>query len=217
MQLIQMTIDFILHIDTHLSAIVQNYGMWSYAVLFLIVFCETGLVVLPFLPGDSLIFAAGALVSVSSMNIFTLLLVLMAAAIVGDTVNYEIGKLLGRGLYENQNIKFIKKEYLDKTNSFYDKHGGKTIILARFAPIVRTFAPFVAGMGKMHYSKFISYNIVGGITWVALFTLMGYFFGNLPAVQHNFTLVIFAIILVSVLPGAFAYLKSKLGSRDTVL
>ncbi|WP_186429180.1 DedA family protein [Clostridium sp. BSD9I1] len=217
MQLIQMTIDFILHIDTHLSAIVQNYGMWSYAVLFLIVFCETGLVVLPFLPGDSLIFAAGALVSVSSMNIFTLLLVLMAAAIIGDTVNYEIGKLLGRGLYENQNIKFIKKEYLDKTNSFYDKHGGKTIILARFVPIIRTFAPFVAGMGKMHYSKFISYNIVGGITWVALFTLMGYFFGNLPAVQHNFTLVIFAIILVSVLPGAFAYLKSKISSRDTVL
>lgn len=217
MQLIQMTIDFILHIDTHLSAIVQNYGMWSYAVLFLIVFCETGLVVLPFLPGDSLIFAAGALVSVSSMNIFTLLLVLMAAAIIGDTVNYEIGKLLGRGLYENQNIKFIKKEYLDKTNSFYDKHGGKTIILARFVPIIRTFAPFVAGMGKMHYSKFISYNIVGGITWVALFTLMGYFFGNLPAVQHNFTLVIFAIILVSVLPGAFAYLKSKMSSRDTVL
>ncbi|KGK88175.1 DedA family protein [Clostridium sp. HMP27] len=217
MQLIQMTIDFILHIDTHLSAIVQTYGMWSYAVLFLIVFCETGLVVLPFLPGDSLIFAAGALVSVSSMNIFTLLLVLMAAAIIGDTVNYEIGKLLGRGLYENQNIKFIKKEYLDKTNSFYDKHGGKTIILARFVPIIRTFAPFVAGMGKMHYSKFISYNIVGGITWVALFTLMGYFFGNLPAVQHNFTLVIFAIILVSVLPGAFAYLKSKMSSRDTVL
>lgn len=217
MQLIQMTIDFILHIDTHLSAIVQNYGMWSYAVLFLIVFCETGLVVLPFLPGDSLIFAAGALVSVSSMNIFTLLLVLMAAAIIGDTVNYEIGKLLGRGLYENQNIKFIKKEYLDKTNSFYDKHGGKTIILARFVPIIRTFAPFVAGMGKMHYSKFISYNIIGGITWVALFTLMGYFFGNLPAVQHNFTLVIFAIILVSVLPGAFAYLKSKISSRDTVL
>ncbi|MBE6066911.1 MAG: DedA family protein [Clostridium lundense] len=217
MQLIQMTIDFILHIDTHLSAIVQNYGMWSYAVLFLIVFCETGLVVLPFLPGDSLIFAAGALVSVSSMNIFTLLLVLMAAAIIGDTVNYEIGKLLGRGLYENQNIKFIKKEYLDKTNSFYDKHGGKTIIFARFVPIIRTFAPFVAGMGKMHYSKFISYNIIGGITWVSLFTLMGYFFGNLPAVQHNFTLVIFAIILVSVLPGAFAYLKSKMGSRDTVL
>lgn len=217
MQLIQMTIDFILHIDTHLSAIVQTYGMWSYAVLFLIVFCETGLVVLPFLPGDSLIFAAGALVSVSSMNIFTLLLVLMAAAIIGDTVNYEIGKLLGRGLYENQNIKFIKKEYLDKTNSFYDKHGGKTIILARFVPIIRTFAPFVAGMGKMHYRKFISYNIVGGITWVALFTLMGYFFGNLPAVQHNFTLVIFAIILVSVLPGAFAYLKSKMSSRDTVL
>lgn len=217
MQLIQMTIDFILHIDTHLSAIVQNYGIWSYAVLFLIVFCETGLVVLPFLPGDSLIFAAGALVSVSSMNIFTLLFVLMAAAIVGDTVNYEIGKLLGRGLYENQNIKFIKKEYLDKTNSFYDKHGGKTIILARFVPIVRTFAPFVAGMGKMHYTKFISYNIVGGITWVSLFTLMGYFFGNLPAVQHNFTLVIFAIILVSVLPGVFAYIKSKMGSRDTVL
>lgn len=217
MQLIQMTIDFIIHIDTHLSAIVQNYGMWSYAVLFLIVFCETGLVVLPFLPGDSLIFAAGALVSVSSMNIFTLLLVLMAAAILGDTVNYEIGKLLGKGLYENQNIKFIKKEYLDKTNSFYDKHGGKTIILARFVPIVRTFAPFVAGMGKMHYAKFISYNIVGGVTWVSLFTLMGYFFGNLPAVQHNFTLVIFAIIFLSILPGAFAYAKSKIGSSDTVL
>ena len=217
MQLIQMTIDFILHIDTHLSAIVQNYGMWSYAVLFLIVFCETGLVVLPFLPGDSLIFAAGALVSVSSMNIFTLVLVLMAAAILGDTVNYEIGKLLGKGLYENKNLKFIKKEYLDKTNEFYDKHGGKTIILARFVPIVRTFAPFVAGMGKMHYTKFISYNIVGGITWVSLFTLMGYFFGNLPAVQHNFTLVIFAIIFVSVLPGAFAYVKSKMSSSDAVL
>lgn len=217
MQFIQMTIDFILHIDTHLSAIVQNYGMWSYAVLFLIVFCETGLVVLPFLPGDSLIFAAGALVSVSSMNIVTLLLVLMAAAILGDTVNYEIGKLLGKGLYENQNIKFIKKEYLDKTNEFYDKHGGKTIILARFVPIIRTFAPFVAGMGKMHYTKFISYNIVGGITWVSLFTLMGYFFGNLPAVQHNFTLVIFAIIFLSILPGVFAYVKSKMGSRDTVL
>lgn len=217
MQLIQMTIDFILNIDTHLSSIVQTYGVWSYAVLFLIVFCETGLVVLPFLPGDSLIFAAGALVSVSSMNIYTLLLVLIFAAILGDSVNYEIGKLLGNQLYENKKFRFIKKEYLDKTNNFYDKHGGKTIILARFVPIVRTFAPFVAGMGKMHYLKFISYNIVGGITWVTLFTLMGHLFGNLPAVQHNFTLVIFAIIFVSVLPGAFAYVKSKMGSGDTVL
>lgn len=208
MNYIKGLIDFILHLDKYLSIIIQNYGVLTYVFLFLIVFCETGLVVIPFLPGDSLIFAAGAFAALGSFNVITLFLILCIAAIGGDTVNYFIGKTIGHKLYTS-NSRFIKKEYLDKTQAFYEKHGGKTIILARFIPIIRTFAPFVAGLGEMHYPRFISFNFIGGITWVGLFTFLGYFFGNLPAVKDNFSFVIFAIIFISILPGVFGYLNSK--------
>lgn len=208
-------VDFILHLDKYLSIIIQNYGTATYLILFLIVFCETGLVVIPFLPGDSLIFAAGAFAALGTLNIITIFIVLCIAAIAGDTINYYIGKTIGHKLYE-KNYRLIKKEYLDKTQSFYEKHGGKTIILARFIPIIRTFAPFVAGLGNMNYSKFISYNIAGGISWVGIFTFLGYFFGNLPAVKKNFTFVIFAIIFISILPGIIGYLSSKMKREEQV-
>lgn len=201
--------DFLLHLDKYLSIIIQNYGFLTYLFLFLIVFCETGLVVIPFLPGDSLIFAAGAFAGLGSLNVITLFLVLCVAAVGGDTLNYFIGKTLGHKLY-SMNSRFIKKEYLDKTQAFYEKHGGKTIIIARFIPIIRTFAPFVAGLGQMHYPRFISFNFFGGIAWVGLFTFLGYFFGNLPSVKENFTFVIFAIIFISILPGIIGFINSKL-------
>jgi membrane-associated protein len=201
MNIIKNFIDVMLHLDHHLNIIIQNYGMGTYLLLFIIIFCETGLVVTPFLPGDSLLFAAGAFASLGSLNIAVLFFVLGIAAVLGDTVNYVIGRKIGGKLYRKDNLKFIKKEYLDRTRAFYERHGGKTIIIARFIPIIRTFAPFVAGIGEMSYLRFISYNIVGGLSWTGLFTLMGYYFGNLPAVKSNFTFVIFAIILLSILPG----------------
>lgn len=206
-------IDFILHIDVHLGEIIGQYGVLTYAILFLIIFIETGLVVTPFLPGDSLLFAAGAFSALGSLNLVLLLLLLCVAAVLGDTANYWIGHFFGEKLIANPKIP-IKKEHIEQTEKFFEKHGGKTIILARFVPIVRTFAPFVAGIGKMHYGKFISFNVVGGITWVLLFTLAGYFFGNIPAVKHNFTVVILAIILVSVLPMGWHYIKSKVKSQS---
>ena len=208
MEIIKTIIDFILHIDVHLGEIISNYGAATFAFLFAIIFAETGFVVTPFLPGDSLLFAAGAFAALGNLNIFVLLAVLVAAAILGDTANYWIGHFFGERMIANPRLP-IKQEHIDKTKAFFDKHGGKTIILARFVPIVRTFAPFVAGVGKMHYGNFISYNVIGGIAWVLLFTLAGFFFGNIPAVKHNFTLVIFAIILLSVVPMVFEFVKSK--------
>ena len=199
MDILRQLIDFILHIDVHLGELITQYGFWVNAILFIIIFIETGLVITPFLPGDSLLFAAGAFAALGSLNIGLLLGLLTVAAILGDTANYWIGHFFGQKLINNPKIP-IRQEHIDQTNAFFDKHGGKTIFLARFVPIVRTFAPFVAGIGKMHYGKFISYNVFGGIVWVGLFTLAGYFFGNVPAVKHNFSLVIMIIVAVSVLP-----------------
>jgi membrane-associated protein len=212
MDVIQQIISFVLHIDQYLEVFVQQYGALTYAILFAVIFCETGLVVTPFLPGDSLLFAAGALsASLNTggvLNPFALFVVLALAAILGDTVNYMIGHFIGVKLLE-RNIPFLKKEYIDRTNEFYEKYGGKTIILARFVPIVRTFAPFVAGVGKMNYSRFITFNVVGGLVWVAIFVFLGYMFGNVPFVKQNFEIVTLGIVFVSVLPMLFEYLKSR--------
>ncbi len=202
-------VDLFLHLDTHLNAITNEYGMLTYLLLFVVVFCETGLVVTPFLPGDSLIFATGALAASGSLNLFTLFIVLCLAAVSGDTVNYQIGHLLRDKIENRENIRFVKKEHLDRTHVFFEKYGTKTIVIARFVPIIRTFAPFVAGVGIMPYSKFISFNVVGGVAWVSAFLLGGYFFGNLPVVKNNFGFVIFGIIFVSLLPGVIAYVQSK--------
>lgn len=209
MEHIQYFIDLFMHLDTHLSAIAIEYGLLTYLLLFTIVFCETGLVITPFLPGDSLLFATGALAATGSLNLSTLLLVLCLAAVAGDTVNYQIGHLLRNKIASHENIRFIKQEHLDRTHVFFEKYGVKTIIIARFVPIIRTFAPFVAGVGVMPYSKFISYNVIGGVSWVFLFLFGGYFFGNLPVVRDNFSLVIIGIIFVSLLTGVIAYIQSK--------
>ncbi|MBI1877838.1 MAG: DedA family protein [Chloroflexi bacterium] len=203
-------IDLFLHLDKHLAEVTQTYGMWTYALLFLIIFLETGVVVTPFLPGDSLLFAAGALAAVenSGLNVFLLFILLAIAAIIGDTVNYWIGHAVGPRAFQGT-IPFLKKEYLDRTHQFYEKHGGKTIVIARFIPIIRTFAPFVAGIGAMTYGKFIAYNIVGGIGWTALFIFGGYIFGNLPVVRNNFSLVVIAIIIISLLPPVFEFIQSR--------
>lgn len=202
-------IDLFLHLDTHLSAITNEYGLLTYLLLFTIVFCETGLVITPFLPGDSLIFATGALAAIGSFDLFTLLVVLSLAAITGDTVNYQLGHVLRNRVANQENIRFIKQEHLDRTHAFFEKYGVKTIIIARFIPVIRTFAPFVAGVGTMPYSVFISYNIIGGIVWVISFLFGGYFFGNLLVVKDNFSFVILGIILVSLLPGIVTYIHSK--------
>ena len=206
MDTIRFLIDFFLHLDTYLSQIISQYGVWTYAILFFVIFMETGFVVTPFLPGDSLLFAAGTFASLGALNVWLLTGLLMVAAVLGDTVNYWIGHTLGDRAY---NIKWIKREYLDKTHAFFEKHGGKTIFLARFVPIVRTFAPFVAGIGKMSYGYFITYNLVGGVVWVALFTFAGYFFGNIPFVKKNFEFVILAILLISVVPIFYEALKAR--------
>jgi len=206
MDTLKFLIDLFLHLDTYLADIISQYGVWTYAILFFVIFMETGFVVIPFLPGDSLLFAAGTFAALGSLNLWLLVGLLMLAAILGDTVNYWIGHTLGDRAY---NIKWIKKEYLDKTHAFFEKHGGKTIFLARFVPIVRTFAPFVAGIGRMSYGYFISYNFIGGIVWVALFTFTGYFFGNIPFVRNNFEFVIVAIILISVVPIGIEWWKAR--------
>ena len=206
-------IDFILHIDQHLIELTQTYGLWIYAILFLIVFCETGLVVTPFLPGDSLLFAAGAVAALDGMNVHMAAALLLAAAVIGDAANFAIGKYFGEKLFAKPDSRVFKREYLDKTHAFYEKYGGKTIILARFVPIVRTFAPFVAGMGNMHYGRFIRYNIIGALMWVGLLTYAGYFFGELPVVKNNFGLVVIGIIVVSVLPMAVEIAKAKWGKK----
>jgi membrane-associated protein len=211
MEFITILIDLFLHIDEHLAAIINQYGTWTYALLFFVIFLETGFVVTPFLPGDSLLFAAGTFASLGSLSLLPLLGLLMVAAVLGDTVNYWIGHSLGERAYQ---IKWVRKEYLDRTHAFFEKYGGKTIFLARFVPIVRTFAPFVAGIGRMSYGYFISYNIFGGIFWVALFTLAGYFFGNIPFVRRNFEFVIIAIILISVIPILYEWLKAQAKRRQ---
>ena len=208
-QFVLQFIDFILHMDEHLPQLINDFGIWTYLILFLVIFCETGLVITPFLPGDSLIFLLGALAKSGDINFPAIIAVLMVAAVLGDTCNYEIGRFFGAKLFRNKNSKIFKKQYLDKTHNFYEKYGRKTIILARFVPIIRTFAPFVAGMGSMSYKKFISYNIIGGIFWVALFSFGGFFFGGIPWVQNNFFIVAIAIILISLMPAVIAFLKSK--------
>lgn len=211
MDIIKFLIDFILHIDVHLAELVAQYGMWVYAILFLILFCETGLVVTPFLPGDSLLFVAGALAALPSndLNVHTMVALMVIAAVIGDAVNYTIGRLFGEKLFSNPNSKIFRRSYLDKTHQFYEKHGGKTIVLARFVPIVRTFAPFVAGMGHMSYRHFAAYNVIGALLWVLLFTYAGYLFGNVPIVQENLKLLIVGIILVSILPGIIEIWRHK--------
>ncbi|HET7143700.1 MAG TPA: DedA family protein [Anaerolineales bacterium] len=206
MEFLKNMVDLFLHLDVYLARIITDYGTWTYGILFSVIFIETGLVIMPFLPGDSLLFAAGTFAALGSLNIGFLILLLIGAAFLGDTVNYSIGHYLGERAY---NIKWIKKEYFDKTHAFFEKHGGKAIFLARFVPIVRTFAPFVAGIGKMSYSYFITYNIVGGVVWVLLFTLAGYFFGNIPFVRENFEYVIIVIILISVLPMGYEWWKAR--------
>lgn len=213
MDIISGIISFILHIDTHLGEIIAQYGTLSYAILFVIIFIETGLVFTPFLPGDSLLFAAGAFAALGSFNVVFLFLLLWVAAFLGDTANYWIGHFFGEKIISNPKLP-IKKEHIDKTQAFYDKHGGKTIFLARFIPIVRTFAPFVAGIGKMSYRHFIMYNILGGLAWVACFIFAGYFFGNIPQVKENFSLVVFVIIFLSVVPMIVEFIKSRSRSTD---
>jgi membrane-associated protein len=207
MDALRSLIDVFLHVDRHLADIVAEYGLATYAILFAIVFCETGLVVTPFLPGDSLLFAAGALCAPTELSIGVLLPVLMVAAILGDAVNYWIGFLVGPGFLAKGKVRFVKREHLERTQRFYERHGGKTIILARFVPIMRTFAPFVAGIGRMSPVRFFAYNVVGGILWVVSFTLLGYFFGSMPVVKDNFSLVVLGIIGLSVVPLVFKYLQ----------
>ena len=204
-------IDFVLHIDQHMLNIVQAYHLWTYAILFLIIFCETGLVVTPFLPGDSLLFVAGAICAQPDMplEVNILVLIVFVAAVLGDSSNYAIGHFFGKKLFSNPKSKIFKQSHLDKTHEFYKKYGGKTIIIARFVPIVRTFAPFVAGMGKMHYYYFMLYNVSGGLLWVALFCYAGYFFGDFPFVQQNLKLLVVAIIVVSVLPAVLEVLRVR--------
>jgi membrane-associated protein len=210
MDFLKTIIDFILHIDKHLVELTSQYGIWVYAILFIIVFCETGLVVTPFLPGDSLLFAAGAIIALpdSGLNIILMFFVILIAAVLGDAVNYHIGKTIGAGIFKKES-RFIKKEYLVKTEQFYEKHGGKTIVYARFIPIMRTFAPFVAGIGSMNYSRFFTFNFAGALAWVVLFLGAGYLFGNIDFIKNNFSLVIVTIIFVSLLPILFEYVKSR--------
>ena len=209
MEIVTAIINFVLHIDTNLGAIIANYGVLTYIFLFLIIFAETGFVFTPFLPGDSLIFAAGAFAALGSFNVVFLLILFWLAAFLGDTVNYWIGHFFGQKIIDNPHLP-INQNHIDKTQKFYDKYGGVTIFLARFIPIIRTFAPFVAGVGKMHYKKFITYNAMGGLTWVGGFTLLGYFFGNIPGVKKNFSVVVLAIIFLSVLPILVEFIRSKL-------
>ena len=209
MELIRQFVDVLLHLDRHLSTVIQDYGMWTYLILFLIIFCETGLVVTPILPGDSLLFAVGTFAARGALDVSLVLLLLSIAAVAGDTLNYAIGYRVGPQVFRRQGVRFLNREYLDRTHRFYERHGAKTIVIARFIPIVRTFAPFVAGIGRMGYGRFVSYNVAGGVGWIAALVLGGYAFGNIPAVRQNFTLVIFAIIVLSVLPGVIEFVRQR--------
>ena len=213
MGFVPQMIDLVLHVDKYLDLIIQQYGLLTYVLLFVIVFCETGLVVTPFLPGDSLLFAVGAFAARGSLDVVVALVVLAAAAILGDTVNYWIGAVVGPKVFHKENVRFLNRKHLDRTHEFYERYGGKTIVIARFVPIVRTFAPFVAGIGKMTYGRFLSYNVFGGLLWVLLFVLGGFYFGNIGIVRRNFSLVIIAIVLISILPGVIEALRHRARSR----
>lgn len=209
MEYLTQFIDLFLHIDKSLSNVIQTYGSTTYIILFVVILCETGLVILPFLPGDSLLFAAGAFAAKGDMDITLLFLTLCIAAISGDSINYEVGRLIGPRIARREKSRFVNKEHIAKTHEFYEKYGAKTIIIARFIPIIRTFAPFVAGLGNMGYKKFLHYNVIGGIAWVAICLFAGYLFGNIPLVKQNFTMVIFAIIIVSILPAVIEYIRHR--------
>jgi membrane-associated protein len=211
MELIKWFVEILLHLDTHLDLVIRTYGFWTYGIFFLIIFLETGLVVTPFLPGDSLLFAAGTFAALGSLDMKWLIIFLSIAAIAGDTLNYWIGYAVGPKVFRKEKSRFLNKKHLHRTHQFYEKYGGKTIILARFIPVIRTFAPFVAGIGSMTYGHFIIYNITGGIAWVTIFVLGGYFFGNIPFIRHNFSLVIAAIIILSILPGIIEFLRHRKG------
>jgi len=205
-------IELVLHLDKHLNVILQTYGVWTYPLLFIVIFIETGLVVTPFLPGDSLLFAAGTFAAIGSLNLGLLFVLLSGAAIAGDTANYWIGHFVGPKVFSKENVRFLNREYLERTHRFYEKHGGKTIILARFIPIIRTFAPFVAGIGRMTYWRFISFNVIGGLAWPAIFLFGGYYFGNIPFVKRNFSIAILTIILISLIPVMIEFLSHRLRS-----
>ncbi len=209
MEMMVKFIDILLHLDKYIDVLIQNYGMWTYLIFFIIIFCETGLVVTPFLPGDSLLFVAGTFAAIGSLNLTWLVVLLTVAAILGDTINYWIGNYIGPKVFQMQNSRVFRKEYLDRTHQFYEKYGPITIVIGRFVPIIRTFAPFLAGVGSMTYGKFLTYNVVGGILWIASFTLGGYFFGNLPFVKKNFTAVIIVIIIISVMPTVIEYIRQR--------
>lgn len=209
MEILKEILNFFLHLDTYLDVIIKDFGIWSYLILFLIVFVETGVVVFPFLPGDSLIFACAALAAKGTFNPVLLFVVLLSASIIGDNTNYHIGKFIGPKIFKKDSNKFFNKEHLEKTHKFYEKHGGKAVIFAKFMPIIRTFSPFVSGIGAMSYAKFLLFDIIGSTLWVGIFIFLGYFFGNIPVVKHNFEFVIFGIIGVSLLPAIVGYLKSK--------
>ncbi len=209
MELLTGFIDLILHLDQHLLELARTYGVWIYAILFLIVFLETGVVVTPFLPGDSLLFVAGTIAAAGEMNVHGLVLLLIAAAIGGDSLNYAIGRYLGPRVFRFEDTRFFKRAYIDRTHAFFERHGGKTIIIARFIPIIRTYAPFVAGIGAMAYSRFLIFNVTGAVLWVLLLTYAGYFFGNLTVVKNNLTLVILGIIVLSILPGIVEFVRAR--------
>jgi len=213
MEMITPFIDLFMHLDKHIDLIIRDYGVWTHAILFLIIFCETGLVITPLLPGDSLLFAVGTFAALGSLDIKLLAISLSVAAIAGDTVNYWIGYFVGPKVFSKEKSRFFNRDYLDRTHKFYERYGGKTIIIARFIPIIRTFAPFVAGIGRMTYLRFILYNVVGGISWIGIFLCGGYFFGGLPFIKQNFSLVILAIIIISMLPGLIEFLRHKFSSR----
>jgi membrane-associated protein len=213
MNLVAQLVDLFLHLDRHLGGLINTYSSWIYGLLLVVIFCETGLVVTPFLPGDSLLFAAGAFAAKGSLSLSLLFVVLAIAAVAGDTANYWIGRKIGPKVFSRDDVRFLNKKHLDRTHAFYEKHGGKTIIIARFIPIIRTFAPFVAGIGQMSYARFIAYNVVGGLAWVSLCLFGGYFFGNLPFVQKNFSVVIIAIIVISVMPAVIEATREHLRAR----
>jgi membrane-associated protein len=216
MEYIRMAMEIFLHLDKHLEMIAQNYGTLTYLILFVIVFCETGLVVTPFLPGDSLLFAAGVLANMGKLNVAGVIAMLSAAAVLGDTVNYAVGHFFGPRIFRGENVRFLNRKHLDRTHEFFERYGPETIIIARFVPIVRTFAPFVAGMGSMSYAKFLTYNVFGGLLWVFLLTLGGYMFANVSVVKEHFSYVVIAIIIISLLPGVYEFMRQrKLAKKDT--
>ncbi len=213
MEYLKELIDFAIHIDVHLNDLILAYGTWTYAILFVVIFSETGFVVTPFLPGDSLLFAVGALAATGPLSPVWLFIILSSAAILGNVVNYWIGYMVGPNILQKKKVRFLNREYLERTHRFYEKHGGKTIVLARFIPIIRTFAPFVAGIGFMTYSRFMIYNVVAGMAWVALFVFGGFYFGNLPGIRNNFTMVIIAIIVISTIPAIFEFVRHRISRQ----